>query len=262
MDNEILACITGGKKDLSPFRYGLSASSAEGTGLFLAYIKNIKKKKKEPGPAKKAAVLDTFNSALREGENSNVDISGDIFEGDPEKLIPDMAPNFKLVFLPKFIIDSSASRKKILRIAETVIRKCGIPVVLCPQKSCRIKDILVPFSGSPQASNVLSFSCGYAARRGLFLKVLIVSNNDEEFVSIKKQSDAVILSSGVKENYSYIFSVGRPADSIINTINHESEENTMISMAAFGHSRLRDLMIGNSVGEIINSSDSPVMLFK
>ena len=146
--------------------------------------------------------------------------------------------------------------------SEQVVRRSPRPVMVCPAEFEPIQRPLIAYDGTGHADNALHLACDFAFQFNNRLTVLVVNDGnqiDEAAAGeVAKQADRYLKHSKIEYDINTVS--GRPEKRIL----EHTEENGhgMIVMGAFGHSRVRELIIGSTTVQVMRNSSVPVMLIR
>jgi nucleotide-binding universal stress UspA family protein len=148
-------------------------------------------------------------------------------------------------------------------VAESVTRNSGKPVLVTPANFTEIKSMAIAYDGSPSASKALSLSLELSRQNAWPLSVIIVTSDEKKAASLtaqveeaKKKAAEVLPTADCKT----IILSGKESDEIIKFIN-EGNVKLMV-MGAYGHNRLRELLLGSTTSQVVRKSPIPVLLIR
>jgi len=140
--------------------------------------------------------------------------------------------------------------------AESVVRKFGRPVMVTPAKFLEIESMGLAYDGSGPADNALKLAVELYEHTSWPLTVIIITDDHnieanltqkiEDFLEPYKIDSVVIILRGKEER------------EIIKFIQEGSVE--LMVMGAYGHNRLRELLLGSTTSHVIRKSTIPVLL--
>ena len=139
---------------------------------------------------------------------------------------------------------------------ESVARQTHKPIMVSPEKFKKISKMLVAYDGSSFSSQALTTGAAIAEKAGIPLTVIHVSDDKER--SEKVLSQAVESLNDYDVTYDTIIEGGEPAEAIVDTCK-KGNFNLMV-MGAYGHSRLRELVLGSSTVQIMRKVNCPLLL--
>jgi nucleotide-binding universal stress UspA family protein len=163
----------------------------------------------------------------------------------------------RLLVIGKRGTESEFAREHLGSKVERVIRASKLPVMVAPRETVSIKRVLLAYDGSASAKRALDFVGCSRLFEGLPIEIVTVGHSDK---------DAGILG----EAEAALEEAGRPADSVLVDGRAESalkerataQPGTLLVMGAYGHSRLRRLVVGSTTTEMIRTVGLPVLLIR
>jgi nucleotide-binding universal stress UspA family protein len=147
-------------------------------------------------------------------------------------------------------------------VAEAVVRNSGKPVLVTPEKFLEIESMALAFDGSDAATKALRFSLELSKDNIWPLTVVIVTPDAKKADALSTQVEEMNEKStnAPLADCEIIIFTGKEQDEIMKYINAESVE--LMVMGAYGHNRLRELLLGSTTSHIIRKSPIPVLLIR
>lgn len=138
--------------------------------------------------------------------------------------------------------------------AEAVIRRSALPVLITATEDLGKERILMAFDGSTHAQNALRTAVAFAEMWKTALKILIVGGegDDAEAGEVQSYLDAHDVDGAVLQ------ASGEPGERIIEFA--ESTNADLVVIGAYGHSKVRELVVGSTTTYVINHASCPVLL--
>lgn len=139
---------------------------------------------------------------------------------------------------------------------EGVVRHATCPVLVTERKLARLERFVVAYDGSEHARKALQFAASISEAWKVSFRVLIVGEDGGEAVAQEAQSylEAHALDIG------YEIRKGDPREVILSYA--KECEADLIVMGAFGHSRVRELLLGSTTQYVFNHAPCPVLLVR
>jgi nucleotide-binding universal stress UspA family protein len=143
---------------------------------------------------------------------------------------------------------------------DRIVRSSHKPCLVTPRDFKPIDRILVAYDGSITGKKILQFLVENPFFKNLKLHLLKVTKNDSY------QRANTRLDEGKKRlqeaGFEPVCSVieGEPEKAIANYITQH--DISLLLMGAYGHSRIRHLVIGSTTAQLLRSSNIPVLLFR
>jgi len=147
-------------------------------------------------------------------------------------------------------------------VAEAVVRNAGRPVMVTPEKFIEIESMALAFDGSESATKALKLSLELSRENTWPLTAVIVAAD-------AGRADALITQiEDMNENdpqappadCETIVFTGKETDELMKYLKAEPVE--LMMMGAYGHNRLRELLLGSTTSHIIRKSPIPVLLVR
>ncbi|WP_022727171.1 universal stress protein [Fodinicurvata sediminis] len=141
---------------------------------------------------------------------------------------------------------------------ERIVRSSRKPILVASRSYKPVQKVLVTFDGGPSCRKAIS----YMARGPLFADLachllLVGEDSDSNRQSLEaarkelEEASRVVTTERLQ---------GQPEKLIARAV--ENEAANLLVMGAYGHSRIRSLIIGSTTSEMIRSCPIPVLLFR
>ncbi len=140
---------------------------------------------------------------------------------------------------------------------ESVARQTHKPIMVTPEKYKAITKILIAYDGSPFSDKALNTGAEIAQQMRLPLTVITVS--DDKGKGEKTLSGATESLKNYNVEYNTILKDNDPANVILNVCCKEGGFD-LIVMGAYGHSKIRELILGSTTIRIMRKANCPVLL--
>ena len=142
---------------------------------------------------------------------------------------------------------------------ERIVRSSHKPCLVTSRQFKAIKRILIAYDGSPTSQKILQFIADSSIFTGLELHIVTVAKNTAEQKAIAKIESA---KQQLQAEFEPVCSVleGHSEKAISNYITEH--DISLLVMGAYGHSRIRHLVIGSTTAQMLRSSHIPILLFR
>lgn len=140
--------------------------------------------------------------------------------------------------------------------AEAVIRKSGKPVIVTPSAFQEIESMAIAYDGSPPADNALKMAAELSQIAAWPLTILMITDDQSLGEKLIKKTEAALDSYSIDSDT--VILNGDEDRAIIRFIREGSVE--MLVMGAYGHNRLRELLLGSTTNYVIRKTTIPVLL--
>ncbi|MDJ1181938.1 universal stress protein [Roseofilum casamattae] len=143
---------------------------------------------------------------------------------------------------------------------ERIIRASYKPCLVTPEHFCSIERILLAYDGSPSCQKMLQFTMDFPLFQGLKLSIVTVGKHldDESAIAHLEEAKERATSAGFAPICNLL--EGHPEEAIARYA--QAEDIHLLMMGAYGHKRIRHLVIGSTTTQILRRCDRPVLLFR
>lgn len=141
---------------------------------------------------------------------------------------------------------------------ERIVRSSTKPVLVTSRAFKPIETFLIAFDGGTSSLKAVDYVARSPLFAGLNCKLLLVGADTEENLG-RLNSARAMLEAGSLEVESEIVS-GQPDVVISEAV--ESQGIDLLVMGAYGHTRIRSLIIGSTTSEMVRRCKIPVILFR
>ncbi len=139
---------------------------------------------------------------------------------------------------------------------EAVVRHADCPVLVTGREQARLERILVAYDGSSHARNALQFATSMGEAWSVPFEVLMIGDDGCE--ALMEEARTYLEAHALEIEYTVL--EGDPRDVIVDY--SKEHETDLIVMGAYGHSRVRELLLGSTTQYVINHSPCPVLLVR
>jgi nucleotide-binding universal stress UspA family protein len=143
---------------------------------------------------------------------------------------------------------------------ERIIRTSHKPCLVTSRQFKLIERLLLAYDDSPSCKKVLSFLIDSPAFQGLELHIVTVAKNVEDEIAIARIDEAK--EQARKGGFEPICCLIEGNPEVAITQYAEETSTDLLLMGAYGHTRIRHLVIGSTTAQILRSSHIPVLLFR
>ena len=147
-------------------------------------------------------------------------------------------------------------------VAEAVVRDSGKPVLVTPENFVEIESMALAYDGSDSALKALELSLELSKKAVWPITVVIITSDAKKADTLSAQIEEMNEkdSSAPMADCETIILSGKEQDEIITFIREGAVE--LMVMGAYGHNRLRELLLGSTTSHIIRKSPIPVLLIR
>lgn len=141
---------------------------------------------------------------------------------------------------------------------ERIVRASHRPVLVAARSFRPIAKVLVAFDGGASARRAIELIAQSPLFRGLSVQVVTVGPASPEAVTRLDSARASLAAAGINAETRIL--PGEPETVLAQSV--EDAPFDMLVMGAYGHSRIRSLVIGSTTTEMIRSCKVPVVLIR
>ena len=142
---------------------------------------------------------------------------------------------------------------------ESVIRRCHLPVIITPRTYRSLQRIMVCYDGSEFATKALKAAahlCAFCPGGCISFRLLVVHPSEQEARQLAKKAEKYMEAYDMEKVF--LHRTGDPVQQILESV--EKEDVDLLAMGAYGHSRIRELVLGSTTESILRHVKRAVML--
>jgi nucleotide-binding universal stress UspA family protein len=142
---------------------------------------------------------------------------------------------------------------------ESVIRQINKPVLISPSEPPKpIKKVLVTYDGSLHSNNALKVAVGFCSELKLPVLLLTVSDDEEKGTGVL--NEALKYAEPYNLKVETLLRPGDPGEEIVKV--SEEKDCDLIIMCAYGHSKIRDLILGSTTEQVMRKTTKPLLVYR
>src|SRR6056297_2905814 len=141
---------------------------------------------------------------------------------------------------------------------ERIVRAAHKPVFVAARAFRPIEKVLVAYDGGTSAMKAVDHIARSPLFAGLKVHVVTVGHATPEVKKSLEDARALLQAAGIEAETGVI--AGQPETALGKLV--EEAEFDMVVMGAYGHSRIRSLIIGSTTTEMVRSCKVPVVLMR
>lgn len=141
---------------------------------------------------------------------------------------------------------------------ERIVRASHKPVFVASRAFRPISNVLVAYDGSPSAKKAVDHITRSPLFRGLAVHLVTVGNATPDAVKGLEDARAALNAAGINTETAIL--PGQPETTLGKLV--DDAQFDMLVMGAYGHSRIRSLIIGSTTTQMIRSCKVPVVLMR
>jgi len=203
-----------------------------------------------------AAVLDAAKAHAEAA--GAVDVQARLRTGEVLDAVKDMEGGSRLLVVGKRGEQAGAAADHLGSNLERVVRAAHRPVLVASRAFKQPERAVIAFDGGASAGKAVSHIAEGRLFTGVHLTLLNAGRRED---GLDREMDAAMrILTGSGHDVEAVFTPGDP-EKVIGA--HVSETGAdLLIMGAYGHSRIRTLIIGSTTTEMVRACKIPVMLFR
>ena len=202
------------------------------------------------------AILDDAKAQLAEA--GVADCTARLRQGDLLEAVQDIETTANLLVIGKRGEAADFARLHLGSNLERLVRSSQKPILVVARAFKPIHRVLVAFDGGASVMKAVAHMATSTLFAGLEVHLLAVGTPNAEADRRLEEATATLRRAGLVATKQIL--PGQPDEVIARTVRDESFG--LLVMGAYGHSRIRTLIIGSTTTEMIRSCLIPVMLFR
>jgi len=243
--------------DLRQFEVPLVADLSGSLGVqpyqaILGQLQELEKKKA-------AVVLEEAERTIRESGHAGV-IDSQHKTGLLVDCLVDQEERADIVLLGKRGENANFATEHLGSAMERVVRASKKPCLVTSRAFKPVSRLLLAYDGGASARKAAEFLATSSAMRGLELHLVTVAGPFDPDTALKHlhEAESIVRRGGFKPVCQMLH--GTPEDQISAYVS--GNDINLLVMGAYGHSRIRHLIIGSTTAEMIRTCRVPVLLFR
>jgi nucleotide-binding universal stress UspA family protein len=178
--------------------------------------------------------------------------------GEIVEMLQDLEADIDMIVIGKRGGGADFNRPHLGSNLERVVRSSHKPVLVASRAFKPVRRFLVAYDGGPSVIKAIDEIAHNKVFADLDCELLRVGTETAELAAQMETSARQLREAGYQVQTK--FEPGRPETVIAREV--ESDAYDLLVMGAFGHSRIRHLIIGSTTTEMIRSCKIPILLFR
>ena len=229
---------------------------AEAKSKLLVELSELDQKRAKLAQKKARLVLDLARERLVEGGIKNVETH--LRNGDFVDTVTEFQDDSDIIIIGKRGEAADFAKMHLGSNLERLIRSTNRPVLVVAGAFKPIKRILVAFDGGRSSYGAIEYIAANKRYADLECHIVIAGKGGSRGHKQSTHAENVLKKAGIR--YKVFFERGEPEKVISDHVEQHSID--LLVMGAYGHSRIRNLMIGSTTTQMIRSCLVPVLLFR
>jgi nucleotide-binding universal stress UspA family protein len=202
------------------------------------------------------AILEDANTHLKDA--GVVDVVADQWHGKLSDEIAKYERDADLVVIGKRGNNADFEKGHLGSNLERVVRSCQHPVLVSSRAFEKMDNFVLAFDGGKSAQKAVDYAANEALLKGMHCYLLYVGSGNAKIESTLAAAKAQLETAGFEVSVEQ--REGEP-EKIIGDVVAQDHINLLV-MGAYGHSSIRQLIVGSTTSEMIRTVKIPVLLFR
>ncbi|KGM87048.1 Universal stress protein UspA [Roseovarius mucosus DSM 17069] len=202
------------------------------------------------------AILDDAR-ALLEGTGVT-DVTTRLRHGDIVETVAEVEQEARVILIGKRGEAADFAKGHLGSNLERIVRACHKPVVVAARAFRPIEKVLLAYDGGTSAMKAVDHIARSPLFAGLRVHVVTVGAATPEVKKGLEDARALLAAAGIVAETGVI--AGQPETALGKLVDEAGFD--MVVMGAYGHSRIRSLIIGSTTTEMVRSCKVPVVLLR
>lgn len=202
------------------------------------------------------AILEDAQAVLEKA--GIADVATRLRHGDIVEAVADVEADARVILIGKRGEAADFAKGHLGSNLERIVRGCHKPVLVASRAFRPIRKVLVAYDGGTSAMKAVDHIARSLLFQGLAVHVVTVGSATPEVTRGLEDAKAMLKAAGIAAETSVL--PGQPETALARLV--EEAEFDMLVMGAYGHSRIRSLIIGSTTTAMIRACKVPVLLLR
>jgi nucleotide-binding universal stress UspA family protein len=142
---------------------------------------------------------------------------------------------------------------------ESVSRQCITPLMVVDKEVIWPKHIIIAYDRGESSTQALKYSAYLAQALNLSIDVYTIHDNEQIRIEILKEAKTYLDPYNLEH---YLHHEAGDAAEVIIRATHERPEPALLTMGSYGHSRIREAILGSTTVQVMRKAKKPILLAK
>jgi nucleotide-binding universal stress UspA family protein len=200
-----------------------------------------------------------INTLRKKLDEKDIKFEADKLEGDPVEVICDISRQVDLVIMGARGDYARWGDRLLGATLESVSRQNHSPLLIVGQMFKEFKSIICAYDRSEASNTGLKLSAYLSEQLKMPLEVLTI--NDDELEREEVLEEARIYLEPYNLDSQFRHEAGDAAKTLIQ-VTKDVPEPALMLMGSFGHSRIREAILGSTTVQVMRKANKPILLAK
>lgn len=178
--------------------------------------------------------------------------------GDIVETVAEVEPDARVILIGKRGEAADFAKDHLGSNLERIVRASRKPVFIASRAFKPIAKVLVAYDGGASAMKAVDHIARSPLFQGLSVHLVTVGSATPEVAKGLADAEAMLMAAGIEAEVSVL--PGQPETALGRLV--DEAQFGMLAMGAYGHSRIRSLIIGSTTTAMIRSCKVPVVLMR
>ncbi|MFN3291986.1 MAG: universal stress protein [Gemmobacter sp.] len=202
------------------------------------------------------AILEDAQAVLEKA--GIADVVTRLRHGDIVEAVADVEADARVILIGKRGEAADFAKGHLGSNLERIVRGCHKPVLVASRAFRPIRKVLIAYDGGTSAMKAVDHIARSPLFQGLAVHVVTVGSATPEVTRGLEDAKAMLKAAGIAAEASVL--PGQPETALARLV--EEAQFDMLVMGAYGHSRIRSLIIGSTTTAMIRACKVPVLLLR
>ena len=180
-------------------------------------------------------------------------------EGSPVEVICDLARQVDLLIMGARGDYARWGDRLLGATLESVSRQSQVPVMIVDKAYQEFRCIICAYDRSEGSSAALKLSAFMSGSLNLPLEILTIHDNEMERKLVLEEAKKYLEPYDLEVQYRH---EAGDASEILVQSTHDSPESAVLLMGSYGHSRLREAILGSTTVHVMRNATKPIILVR
>lgn len=186
------------------------------------------------------------------------EISAELRQGDLLATVQAFEPEARVILLGKRGEEADQAMEHLGANLERIVRSCSRPVFVASRAFKPIERVLVAYDGGVSAMKAVDHISRSTLFPGLSVRIAAVGQATQEVKKSLETARAMLSAAGIAAETTVL--TGQPEAALRKLA--DEEQFDLLVMGAYGHSRIRSLIIGSTTTATMRACKVPVVLIR
>jgi nucleotide-binding universal stress UspA family protein len=192
-------------------------------------------------------------------KESNIKFECQRIDGSPVEIICDLGRQVDLIIMGARGDYEKWDVSILGATIESVSRQCQTPLMVVDKSFNNLKNIIVAYDSSDYSNKALKLAAHLANTLSLSVEVITVGNDNEFRLECLDEAKKYLKPYQFEAQYRH---EAGDATEVIVEVTKNVPEYSLLVMGSYGHSRIREAILGSTTVEVMRNAIKPILMVK